>query len=589
MGGVGSVRFTPDGTTLISVGDDRSVRFWDILGNREPTLRGHQNWIEAAEFTPGGQFIVTSSGDGTARVWDLEGNVITEFTEHDGWIHDVSVTSDGLIATAADDFLVKLWDLQGNTISEFRNPESPVWDLAFSPDGQQVALGTSLGIVRILDLQGNVVQDFKARNDSIWKINFSPDGKKLGTTAEDGGFRLWSLEGKLLSHSLENQEAVWGFQFSPNGNWLITASNENTLRLLNVDGKLIREFQAHNGEVRDVTFSPDSRYIASASDDTTVRVWDLEGNQLAEFHDHSGPVSSVSFSPDSEFLVTSSYDDTARIWRFRTLDKLLEAGCQWLENYLLTYPSQLLELEVCHTPDLLARASTKLHWEGEQEARRNNRARALRLLQQAQVWNPYLSYDPKTRAEQFYLIGEGETFAQLGEVEEARAFMKRALELDSSLSIDLEARVNRLVTPALLEKADRAIFEEDIETAISAFEQAQALDPEQISDSRWAKLCQSGSLAGYASDVLWACDLAVEKDSFPGRLRSRRGVARALSNDIEGAIDNFEAYINWTYSEGALVFEKKCLEVDRLRRQRWTDALRSGQNPFTPEELEKLR
>ena len=36
-------------------------------------------------------------------------------------------------------------------------------------------------------------------------------------------------------------------------------------------------------------------------------------------------------------------------------------------------------------------------------------------------------------------------------------------------------------------------------------------------------------------------------------------------------------------------FDKDYLEYHKQRRQRWVDALKAGNNPFTPEELEPLR
>ncbi len=61
-------------------------------------------------------------------------------------------------------------------------------------------------------------------------------------------------------------------------------------------------------------------------------------------------------------------------------------------------------------------------------------------------------------------------------------------------------------------------------------------------------------------------------------VRGARGVARALSDDFEGAIADLEAFVAWTTSDRA-----------RDERQGWIDALRAGDNPFTPELLGELR
>jgi regulator of sirC expression with transglutaminase-like and TPR domain len=75
-----------------------------------------------------------------------------------------------------------------------------------------------------------------------------------------------------------------------------------------------------------------------------------------------------------------------------------------------------------------------------------------------------------------------------------------------------------------------------------------------------------------------ACEQAVAFDPEDGGIRDSRGLARALTGAIEEAIEDFQAFVDWTDDE-----EKK------VQRQRWIDGLRAGKNPFTPEVLEKLR
>ena len=63
-----------------------------------------------------------------------------------------------------------------------------------------------------------------------------------------------------------------------------------------------------------------------------------------------------------------------------------------------------------------------------------------------------------------------------------------------------------------------------------------------------------------------------------GDVRDSRGLARALTGDVAGAIDDFEAFVAWTQNDR-----------DRAQRQDWIAALRAGENPFTAEELRSLR
>jgi regulator of sirC expression with transglutaminase-like and TPR domain len=85
-------------------------------------------------------------------------------------------------------------------------------------------------------------------------------------------------------------------------------------------------------------------------------------------------------------------------------------------------------------------------------------------------------------------------------------------------------------------------------------------------------------LLGHVADVMHACEQAVALAPEDGGVRDSRGLARAQTGNVDGAIADFQAFIAWTNNE-----------EQRSQRQRWIDALRRGENPFTSEEIERLR
>jgi len=119
----------------------------------------------------------------------------------------------------------------------------------------------------------------------------------------------------------------------------------------------------------------------------------------------------------------------------------------------------------------------------------------------------------------------------------------------------------------------------DVDGAIAAYTEAQSLDPNlEISAFYWNTLGWFGSLHNRATDVLFACEKAVELEKIT-KFHTTRGLARALTGNFIGAIEDFEA------SSKRVELKKEIIE----KRQRWLQALKSGINPFTPEELEALR
>jgi hypothetical protein len=131
----------------------------------------------------------------------------------------------------------------------------------------------------------------------------------------------------------------------------------------------------------------------------------------------------------------------------------------------------------------------------------------------------------------------------------------------------------------LLGNGSDLVVSGDVDGAISAYSEAQQLDPNlDISAFYWNRLGWFGSLHNRATDVLFACEKAVELEKST-KHHDTRGLARALIGSFAGAIEDFEAAIK------SVELKKEILE----KRQRWLEALKSGINPFTLEELEALR
>ena len=61
-----------------------------------------------------------------------------------------------------------------------------------------------------------------------------------------------------------------------------------------------------------------------------------------------------------------------------------------------------------------------------------------------------------------------------------------------------------------------------------------------------------------------------------------RGLARALIGDIEGAIVDFTAYVDWSK-------ENDLYDTHGKKREAWIAALQRGENPFDEATLAELR
>ncbi|GGA31287.1 tetratricopeptide repeat protein [Okeania sp. KiyG1] len=179
---------------------------------------------------------------------------------------------------------------------------------------------------------------------------------------------------------------------------------------------------------------------------------------------------------------------------------------------------------------------------------------------------------------------EGTKLAREGKTEEAVEKYQRAKELDKVAyipnlkNIDPEAKAKYEASDAMLDKGSELVEEGKVKEAISSYKQAEKIDPTQISASNWNTLCWNGSLYKQAANVMFACEKAVALSPKDGNITDSRGLARALTGNIEGAIADFQVFVEWTDDE-----------EDKAQRQEWIEALQAGENPFTDEVLEKLK
>lgn len=158
------------------------------------------------------------------------------------------------------------------------------------------------------------------------------------------------------------------------------------------------------------------------------------------------------------------------------------------------------------------------------------------------------------------------------------------LEIGTALATDPSLQTHhQLNALGMIERGNLFAQHGMIDEAVAAYEEGQNMDPElALSASDWNRLCWYGGLWGYAEDVLDVCDRAVALEPDNGEIKDSRGLARALTGDYDGAIEDFGAYVDWLEEHGGDDYEKNL-------RQFWISELETGRNPIDETILMELR
>ena len=346
---VNNIVFSPDGETLVTGLNDKTVQTWSVKdgsllqtfefpvdekANEKDAKDAAKEDVMTVAFSPDGKLIAAGATDGMYAMWQVaDGALLQSKSGDEGRLGSYttcvmfSADSQYLFVAPLVGEINMLQVADGKIVQSFTGHSHVILDADISADGKVLAvLERGLYGRRELELVVWNVEDGKrvqkipggyGASERINTVALSPDGQYVAAAWNDYSMKIWSVASGALQNEFKDlvpkDLRYYGYfstNFSPDGKSLLMAGRNVVATWDSNTGSLLQNIKTKSEPTYDLDMSPDGNLLAIVEGSNVV-LRHVGDGVFASTKDQLECSSFLDFAADSNSLLIGTFDNTA--------------------------------------------------------------------------------------------------------------------------------------------------------------------------------------------------------------------------------------------------------------------------------------